>query len=633
MKYIKYIWVTGLLLIATIGYAQTNKLKKADKKFENLAYVDALKIYEDVANSGYEDVDLYKKLGDGNYFNAKYIEAVKWYAKLVRLDSNLTAEYQFRYGQSLKAIGNYQRADVFLDNFFKSQGLSYSKSENYLEDIEKNSNKYKVNTVSFNTKYSDYPGFLKEDSLYIISGSLLEKKTPWNNEPTSDIFLLKNNGELTTRIGGDFNTKFNEGSLVITKDGKTIFFTRNDYNDSRKRGRDSNKTTRLKIYGSQYVDGKWEDVKELPFNNSEYSFGHPALSFEEDKLYFVSDMKGNGSKGGTDIYEVALFKDGTFGVPFNMSSFNTPGNEMFPFVAKDGTFYFSSNGQIANLGGLDVYRSRINTEGLYGKIENVGKPVNGPMDDFALVIDTDTNKGYFASNRKINQSDDVYEFSPNEDYIEPCLVVYTGVVKDQKTGDILENVMVSLVNSNNQIISQRQAVAGSYEFEEMDCKKVKFVRAEKNRYQTGEKIAATPIDGLANTDLFLVPRTVDLTEGTDLGILLNPIYFDLDKSNIRPDAEIELQKIIAVMRTNPTLKIDVRSHTDSRAPDAYNMLLSSRRAQATIAYIVRGGIERSRLTGLGYGETQLKNSCSNGMECDEFEHQLNRRSEFIIVNK
>jgi outer membrane protein OmpA-like peptidoglycan-associated protein/tetratricopeptide (TPR) repeat protein len=630
MKYIKYIWVTGLLLIATIGYAQTNKLKKADKKFEDLAYIDALKIYEELVDNGYEDAGLFMKLADSYYFNADYVEAAKWYGKFAALQADLPPENQFRYGQSLKAIGDYKGADILLKSFYQSQGIYESDSKVYLKEIQEYSDKYIANTVGFNTAYSDYPAFLMGEELYVISASSNAKKTPWNKEPTSDIFKL--DGNSLTNLGNQINTKFNEGSLVITKDGKTMFFTRNDYND-KKKGADSNKTMLLKLYVAKHINGKWGNVQELPFNTSEYSAGHPALSPDGSKLYFVSDMPGNSGKGGTDIYEVDLYEDGTFGAAFNMAGFNTPGNEMFPYVAEDGTFYFASNGFVANLGGLDLYSSSTDKDGVFGKVVNLGAPINSAMDDFAMVMNSTTKKGYLASNRSGAKSDDIYSFVLNEDFIEPCDVVYKGVVRDQKTGAILENVLVSLVDVNNQIIAQKIAAEGDYEFEEMDCNIVKFVRVEKVKYQTGEQLIAIPIDGLAITDVSLVPRTLGLTEGTDLGLRLSSIYFDLDKSNIRPDAEIELQKIIVIMRNNPSLNIDVRSHTDSRAPDAYNMELSSRRAQSTLEYINRGGISRMRLSGAGFGEKQLKNECSNGVKCSKEEHQLNRRSEFIIIKK
>ncbi|GAB5401009.1 MAG: OmpA family protein [Aureisphaera sp.] len=628
MKKRLFIWICSSLFVLSSVTAQKATLKKADRKFDDLAYIDALDIYEKVADKGFEDADLFKKLGDGYYFNADYTEAAKWYGKLAGTTANLSPEYQFRYGQSLKANGNYKDADVLLKQFYSSQGLSYANSDDYLSTIEKNSNRYISNSVGFNTKNSDYPAFLKGDELYVISGSDDTKRTPWNDEPTSDIFKL--DGGSLDNLGNTLNTRFNEGSLAITKDGKTMFFTRNDY-DGKKRGKDQNKTTRLKLYIAQNIDGNWDNVIELPFNNSDYSIGHPALSADDSMLYFVSDMPGNGSKGGTDIYQVTLMADGSFGAPLNMSGFNTPGDEMFPFVAEDGTFYFASNGHVANLGGLDIYSSKANDNGDYGKVSNMGKPINSPMDDFALMIHTDTKKGYFASNRIGSQSDDIYSFAENENYEVPCSVAYRGVVRDKKTGDILDNVLVSLINANNEVITQKVVSAGLYEFDEMDCQNAKFVRAEKNGYQTAEDLTKEPLHGISSTDVLLDRRTIDLVEGNDIGLILNPIFFDLDKDYIRPDAEVELQKVIAIMRNNPSLKIDVRSHTDSRASDSYNMNLSNRRAQSTINYIARAGIDRSRLTGRGYGETQLKNGCSNGVGCSDIEHQRNRRSEFIIV--
>ncbi len=628
MKYIKHIFSYSILLLTCVAFAQKSQVKKADKKFENLAYIDALEIYESVANKGYEDEDLYKRLADAYYFNANYVEASKWYNKLFSLNSNTSPEYNFRYGQTLKAIGNYSDADKILSNFYKSKGQDYINSGEYLNDIEKSSNRYLIDTVGFNTKYSDYPAFYTKDILYLASASTSAKETPWNKEPTSDVFSMSNS-ELKELVG-DVNTKYNEGSIAITKDGNTMYFTRNNYTNNKLR-KDANKTIRLKLYKAQLTDGKWENVIELPFNSDDYSVGHPALSLDESKLYFVSDMQSNGNKGGTDIYEVELFDDGGYGVPFNMVGFNTVGNEMFPFIADNGSFFFSSNGHQSNLGGLDVYRSTTNENGVYGKVNNIGKPINSAMDDFAFVIDTQSKTGYFSTNRNGTRSDDVYSFKEDENYKVPCIVSLRGFVRDKKTGDILENALVSIIDNNNNIVTQKIVPTGWYDFGEMDCEKVKFVRAEKNDYLTGEEFVDTSKGGSINTDILLDPRKMEIATGTDIGLLLNPIYFNLDKHNIRPDAGIELQKIVEIMRKNPSIKIDVRSHTDSRANDAYNMALSNRRAKSTISYLVKNGISRSRLTGKGYGESQLINGCSNGIKCIEARHQDNRRSEFIIV--
>ena len=628
MKFIKYRLIYSMLLLTCMAVAQKSQIKEADRKFEDLAYIDAVEIYESVANNGYEDEDILRRLGDAYYFNADYTQAAKWYRKLNVINPNNSLESNFRYGQALKAIGNYTDADKFLGNFYKAQGLNYRNSNEYLNEIEKNSNRYIVESVSFNTKNSDYPAFYNQEQLYVVSSDTVLIKTPWNNEPTTDIFLLKNG--LLSSVEGDVNTKYNEGSIAITKDGNTMYFTRNNYTNS-KLGKDEEKTIRLKLYKAQLVDGVWKDEVELPFNSDYYSVGHPTLNMDESKLYFVSDMPSNGNRGGTDIYEVALFADGGYGAPFNMSGFNTAGNEMFPFVAKDGIFYFSSNGHQSNLGGLDVYSSKSNADGVYGKVSNIGKPVNSPMDDFAFVINSESNSGYFSTNRNGTSSDDIHSFKQNGGYVVPCEVMLRGVVRDKKTGDILENALVSLIDGDNKIIAQKVALGGLYEFEQMNCNKVKFIRAEKNSYQTNEELVDTNKDGEISTDILLDLRGMETVAGTDIGLLLNPIYFNLDRHKIRPDAQVELQKVIAILQQNPNIKIDIRSHTDSRADDTYNKVLSNRRVQATINYIVANGIERSRLTGRGYGETQLVNGCSNKINCSENEHQRNRRSEFIII--
>ena len=628
MKVIKQ--VTLFFLIGTFSIqAQKAKVRKADKKFDNLAYVDALQIYEEVAKNGYVNEDIYRRLGDANYFNAKYEKAVYWFHKLFELNPNQSPEYNFRYGQSLKSTKKYKEADAVLGNYYKAQGIQYTSAKDYLDIIEKHSNRFVIDTTGLNTKQSDYPAFMKGEELYVVSGKSGEKETPWTGEPTSDIFI-ESNGELKN-LEGEINTNYNEGSLAITKDGKTMFFTRNNFDGKRTR-KDDNKVIRLKLYRAENVEGNWTNIKELPFNSDEYSVGHPALSKDGKKLYFVSDMPNNGNKGGTDIFEVELFDDGGYGAIFNMAGFNTIGNDLFPFVDSNGTFYFASNGHAENLGGLDLYMSELNENGVYGKVNNMGKPVNSIVDDFAFVFNSELKSGYFASNRNLEQSDDIYKIIENEDYKAPCLVSIKGRVKDKQTGDPLSNAMVTLLDENNTLIERVVTNDDAfYAFKEVDCNVAKFVRAEKIKYQANEVI----VDKNNFSDsynILLDKRTIEVTQGSDLGKFLNPIYFDLDKWDIRPDAEVELQKIIAILRKNTSMKIDIRSHTDSRASNLYNLNLSEKRAQSTINYIVlEGGIDKSRLTGRGYGESQLINNCFNNVTCSKEEHQQNRRSEFIIL--
>ena len=424
--------------------------------------------------------------------------------------------------------------------------------------------------------------------------------------------------------------------LVITKDGQTLYFTRNDYVD-KKLGKDSQKVTRLKLLRSDRVDGEWSKPKELPFNSSEYSVGHPALSADESKLYFVSGMPGG--KGGTDLY-VSQIQGESYGTPMNLNKVNTVGNEMFPFIDQNDTFYFSSNGH-PNLGGLDVPKTSASNIG--GTVANLGRPINSSYDDFAIVTNGET--GYFASNRD-NQNDDIYSFNQLQPLEEHCKVRFEVVVVDKKTGQSIPNADVVFINGYLENVGQIKADAqGRYSFEDKKCGNITIIRADEADYFANEVVVSSKDGGVVKTNIPLNIQKVEVvteivspygevtTPGTDLAIFLNPIYFDLDKSFIRSDARRELNKVVSIMNQYPTLEIDVRSHTDSRASDAYNMALSERRNRSTIQYLVDKGISRSRLTGRGYGETQLVNHCSNGVQCPDEVHEQNRRSEFVITKR
>lgn len=628
MKQIKLLLVILITICCvSVTPAQNASIKKANEKFANLQYVDAIKIYEDVANNGVVDQDIFKKLGDAYYFNANYLAAATWYEKAFALQNVQEPIYNFRYGQSLKSAEKYQQAESYLKQYYAMLGESDATimSKTSISNIENQSDMFKISEVGFNGKYSDYPAFYQGDTLHVVSANVALKKTGWNGEPTSDVFTL--NSGLLNDISGAVNTPYNEGSLVLTNDGNTMYFTRNNFL-GKKRGEDSNEVTRLKLYRATKANGSWGKVVELPFNSSEYSVGHPALSPDNKTLYFISDMPG--SKGATDLYQTEIIADSIYGEVKNLEKLNTIGSEMFPFMAKDGTLYFSSNGY-PNLGGLDVFMAKPDATKGFGRVRNVGKPVNSNFDDFAFVINSDTKKGYFASNRLGTESDDVFGVNFNEDF-KNCNSMVAGLVKDAKTGELLGGAVVSIIGDNNMVLERTTANANAqYSFNGIDCKEAKFIRAENNGYQTNEIVYPNNSEQPEYTDILLNKKTFGLYDGANLADLLNPIYFNLDKSDIRKDAEVELQKIIAVMKQFPELKIDVRSHTDSRANDNYNMALSEKRNQSTINYLINNGIDSNRLSGKGYGESQLVNKCSNGVRCTEQQHQENRRSEFIVV--
>jgi outer membrane protein OmpA-like peptidoglycan-associated protein len=370
----------------------------------------------------------------------------------------------------------------------------------------------------------------------------------------------------------------------------------------------------------------------LPFNSNEYSIAHPTLSVDEKTLYFASDMPG--TLGQSDLFRVKINEDGTYGAPENLGpEINTEGRETFPFVSNDNELCFASDGR-PGLGGLDVFVARIEVDQSFYGIQNLGEPINSKQDDFAFLINSKNRNGFFTSNREGGKGyDDIYRFVENKKLT--CEQTVSGLVTDLDSGEILAAVKMSLFDKNFKPLQVTLSdEKGFYSFP-VDCGKTYYVRAEKGEYQTKEGSVATKIfSGNKDFPIILERRIKPIAVGTDLAKTLDiPIvYFDLDKSSIRKDAAYELAKVLAVMQQYPEMKIQVRSHTDSRQTVKYNEKLSEKRAQSTVAWLVKNGINSVRLIGKGFGESQLVNHCADGVKCTEEEHQANRRSEFIIVS-
>ena len=649
-------------------------LAKAEEEFKKYAFIDARAIYLEVARGGYASQDLYEKLGDSYYFNGELEAAREWYGKLVEGYPDTSGEYYFRYAQGLKASGDYDKADQVMARFSDKverddRAELFEEEPNYLELIEMQSGRFELRSLGINSVASDFaPSFYQGEVVFSSSrgGQASKILHEWNEMPFLDLYTVaRSGGENSSdlqglqKLKGKVNSRFHESSTAFSPDGNTMYFTRNNYTKKQLK-RNQSGTILLKLYRAKRKNGKWGEVEELPFNSDEYSTAHPALSRDGKTLYFASDRPGG--EGLSDLYRTAIKEDGSFGEIESLGkNINTAGRDTFPFVSSSGRLYFASDGH-PGLGGLDVFialeqetgderqetgQTTQTTEdtkemGLYQDPINVGEPVNSPEDDFSFILNEDTRIGFFSSNREGGVgSDDLYSFLQLEDLILTCRQYLEGKVSDKETGRILPDARVELLDKDSKVISEAEVDGGGvYRFEGIDCNKDYRVRASRQGYRTEEvafesdktfekrytlPIALTPGEELTGGSAGL---------GDDIGKLLQlqPIYFDLDKNTIREDAEVELQKVIAAMRQYPTLKIEIRSHTDSRASDAYNKSLSERRARATVEYIItKGGIDKARITGEGYGETQLVNRCANGVPCSKEDHQKNRRSEFIVV--
>lgn len=627
-----------ILLFALSSTFMVAQKKLADKFFGNFAYVKATELYQEAVRKGDSSEHVLTRLGDCYYNNSNSKEAALWYGKAVNKYNKIDPEYIFKYIQSLRSIGNYEEADKWLVKFKEIQNDDrrvkdfHANNADIYEDLASTENVVvKIENLPFNTEFSDFGGYMANGILYFASARdiQLKKRYQWNDEPFLDIYqvAVTENNNQKEYSEADFinsskiNTAYHEASIAITNDGNTMYFTRDNVDRRNKLNYDTKGTSHLKLYKATLEDGKWGNIVELPFNDKYYSNGHPALSPDNKILYFVSDREGGF--GQTDIYEVDILENGTYSEPRNLGpKVNTEGREMFPFVSKNNTLYFSSDGYL-NLGLLDIYKSNVLND-TNAVPQNLGAPYNSGYDDFAFYMNDGSNTGYFSSNRPGGKGgDDIYYFNA-----EPCKQTIQGIARDAKTNEVLASVEVKLINKSGKIVTTViTSETGAYTFD-AECDKSYTILGSKKDYKDALKEVVTSSENgkIVNADLYLTPL-IDMNQ-----IVINPIFFDFDKWNIRTDAEYELEHIVDVMRSHPNMVIKIESHTDSRGSDNYNMKLSDRRAKSTRDYIISRGIAADRIeSAIGYGESQLLNKCSNGVKCTSEEHQLNRRSYFYIL--
>src|SRR5690606_6052447 len=390
----------------------------------------------------------------------------------------------------------------------------------------------------------------------------------------------------------DLNSKFHDGPMAVSADGKVAFFSRDGRAEGEvEKNKDANaRIGKVGIYRAEKKDGKWTNIKPLPFNSTEYNVGNPSLSKDGKTLYFASDMPGGF--GGSDIWKVEI-KGDSYGKPVNLGDkVNTPGREGFPFITDDGILYFASNGR-QGFGGLDVFKLEPNAS----QPVNLGKPVNTEKDDFAFTFNVNKEIGFVSSNRSVE--DKIY-------YVHPiCGRDALVIVKDTKTGEVLADANVAILDDKkNTITTQTTSQKGTTNFY-TECKKEYALQASKPNYEPNTVVlASSEKGGKTETVILLTPIEVIVTPEE---VILNPIFFEFDKSNITEQGARELDKLVKVMTVDyPEMVIFVKSHTDSKGSDLYNERLSERRAQSTVQYIISKGVSKDRVSGKGFGEYEPK---------------------------
>ena len=619
------------LLSSAILTAQSNETKRADKHFNKYEFVEAATDYLKLVTDGKADTYVYSQLAE-SYFNVfNTVEAEKWYAKA--LETSSEPEMVYNYSQMLKANGKYEESNTQLDLFASMRpadhrATAFRENPNYLPKILEKGKRFNVQNLAINSEVSDFGGTLKNGKLYITSARNSNRKTyGWNEEPFLDIYTayVNDDGEFQTPsiIEQNINTKYHEGTVSFSPDGNTMYFSRESFYE-KVYERDSitkYKISVLNLYKSINQEGQWSEAEALSLNGDSYSVKNPSVSADGTTLYFASDK--TGGYGNFDIYSAPIDENGSVGDATNLGQkLNTEGQEMFPFISANNTLYFSSNGHLG-LGGLDVFFAKI-VDGKVGPIRNVGIPVNGNADDFAFSINEETEEGFVSSNREGGVgSDDIYSIKK----IQPiCDVLVSVTVKDRKTGLILVGAAVSIQDADGNIFGTKTSnTEGVVEYI-IECNIDTKLVGSKIDYESGFTLVAGTSEEEVSADLLLTPIDEIILANK---VILNPIYFDFDKSNINAQAAFELDKLVQLMNKYKSIVLSAESHTDSRGSASYNLSLSERRAMTTAQYVISKGIDASRITGEGKGETMPSVDC--GGRCTEEEHQLNRRSEFLIL--
>ncbi len=685
MRKIIFLVVIGLGLHPMVAQQE---LERANTYFEREFYSDAIPLYEKIL-SGNRSQQVLKNLSDSYYRTFDMHSAARWYKTLTsRFGNTIGASYYFKLNQSLKAIGKYAEAENALREYYSRMGDSsaikkLNRDIQYLENIRAIGDRFTIENLSINTPNSEF-GAAKIDSNLIYTASrkktgVAKKLYRWNNQNYLDIYShpinkIDQKDSLSKSLSPNINTKMHEGSFAITKDRKTIYFTRNNFIKGKKKT-DTKKVTNLKIYKAEWSGTEWTNVTELPFNDDEFSTEHPTLNKDETQLYFSSDRPGG--YGSFDLYKISIRSDGLFGNPANLgATINTDKKEQFPHLDQENNLYFASNGH-PGFGLLDIFIAKYSS-GTFKKPDNLGMPINSGYDDFSIALHSEKH-GFFSSNRPSGKgSDDIYSFVETKPLlIEGCKQFIAGTLTDQITDEPIPNGIVRLVDDQENILREvltdedatfkfeisctskftlhgsgngyqdnsrniistkerKKTFDGSIQllslkeiekqkqFEEQKEKERKLVAEQKAKEQE-EKRKKNKIKNIIKKENAIVKeknRTMIKTE---------EIHFDYSLWYLRRESRERLEVVLEVMGKNPNMTIEIGSHTDIRGNANYNKDLSQKRADTVKKYLISKGIDKNRVIAIGYGESEPIVECKTENDCTEEDHEWNRRCEFVIV--
>lgn len=635
-----------LVLISTWvhGQEQLGLRDRAEQAFRKYEYANAASLYVKLVDTKKPRVGDLGRLAYCYSQMKDYESAENWFARTVAMEGS-DPENLLQYGEVLKANGKYAEAKQQLESYGMRTGdmervaMEMAGCDSALVWMA-DPTVHKLRNEQINTSLSEFSVFPVGTKVYYVSEPDNQMRGVgtygWTGNPFLRIYTADRNADNmlsdpVMAVEALNNVSYHIGPVAVGNGGQTLYVTRTHVGKDGGTTREDHRkfrTNRLELY--LYTKGEGGNWQSTPFvynNVGEYSVGHAALSEDGDILYFVSDMPGG--QGRTDIWYSERQSDGSWGTPVNAgSTINSAGDELFPNIGPSNTLYYSSDG-FAGMGGLDVFEATGSGQ-QWTVPRNLRYPVNSSGDDFAYITNyegTEGIAGYLSSNRKGGKGgDDIYSFT----YEKPKIVIrLRGTTSDKQTGERLAAASVTLYDGNREIVAKKSSSSeGTFEFV-LDREKSYTILGQRERYHADSAKVNTV--GITKSDTLEVALLLEPIFEVGKTFELENIYYDFDKHNIRPDAAVILDELVRTLRDNPTLKIELSSHTDSRGSDAYNLALSQRRAQSAVDYLVSRGIARDRMVAKGYGETRLVNECGNGIPCSSKQHQANRRTEITVL--
>ncbi|MGC9342501.1 MAG: OmpA family protein [Bacteroidales bacterium] len=647
----KFLLIVILLFAAGETYSQKkSKDYRANAAYEAGEYYEAIDLFKNAYNKIKDRSkrgEIVFKIAECYRILRESRKAEVWYRKAINLDYQDPIIF-LRYAEMLMMNENYDEAS---EQFKKYKELvpEDPRGENGIRSCQlavewlENPIGYEVEEMRyFNSRERDFsPAYAEEDYATVFFTSTRDDATGKEThgatgENFTDIFVSRQDrkGKWSTPIplGEEFSSEADDGTPNLSHDFMTLYFTRCPKGKNEQLG--------CQIFASRRSGAEWTTPDKLNIAGDSVVVAHPAISPDNLTLYFVSDM--NGTVGSKDIWKVTRANEGDdWSEPENLGQdINTPGDEMFPYVHTDGSLYFSSDSHIG-MGGLDIFKANMGENGRW-TIENLRAPINSPDDDFGIVFENDSERGFFSSSRKGRGNDELYSF-----YLPPLKFNITGVVRDEKTDRVIPDATVKSIGSDGITIETQTNNDGSFRFMLQPNTDYVFI-ASSEKYLNGKERETTK--GREKSTDF--QATIYLSP-VDQVIEIDNIFYDFARWDLRPESMVSLDNLVETLNDNPNVTIELMSHTDSRGADEDNMLLSQRRAQSVVDYLISKGIAAERLEAKGYGESQpkvvdeqiaeeypflqigqeLTQEFIESLPEDQQEqaHQVNRRTEFKVL--